>query len=123
MTYCETGIFEQNIVLENGCDSTIVLDLTSLEQPVNDLDINLCEGDTIFIGTTPYTTTGQFSTIVQNSLFCDSLVNLDLTILACEVESSNATSPVICHGESTGSIQFSVNNGDPPFIYLSLIHI
>ena len=116
-TFCDPGTFDYDIALDNGCDSTIRVDLVVLDQPINDLAINLCEGDTIFIGTTPYFTTGQFSNTVQNNLLCDSLVNLDLTIIACLVESQDTPASAICSGESSGSILFSVSVGDPPFSY------
>ena len=53
-TFCETGIYELNFQLPNGCDSILILNLTEMVQPVSDLSFNICEGDTIFVGTTPY---------------------------------------------------------------------
>ena len=115
--FCDAGTFQHNIILENGCDSTLLLNLVELEQPVTDIAFNLCEGDTIFIGNIPYFTTGLHSNTVMNALECDSLVNLDLNVITCVVESSNRINSVICNGGSDGSIQFSVTFGDPPFSY------
>lgn len=116
-TYCETGIYEYTIALDNGCDSTIILDLTELEQPMNDISINICDGDTIFIGDTPYFTTGQFSETLLTDISCDSIVNLDLNVIICNMESQYTSTPTICYGETNGTIAFSVDNGSPPFYY------
>ncbi|MCG8330041.1 MAG: gliding motility-associated C-terminal domain-containing protein [Chitinophagales bacterium] len=115
--YCETGIYEYIIPLDNGCDSIIILDLTELEQPMNNISINICDGDTIFIGDMPYFTTGQFSETLLTDISCDSIVNLDLNVIICNMESQHATTPTICYGEANGTIAFSVGSGSPPFYY------
>ncbi|MBL7809086.1 MAG: gliding motility-associated C-terminal domain-containing protein, partial [Saprospiraceae bacterium] len=48
---------------------------------------------------------------------CDSLVQLNLQIIQCEIQGVLQSNPVVCNGESSGSLQFSVANGTPPFTY------
>ena len=114
-TFCESGTYEYNIPLDNGCDSTIVLNLTKLEQPINTIEINICDGDTIFIGPTPYTSTGSFTEILQTQQLCDSIVNLDLNVVNCTIESEYTTASTVCNGASDGAVDFSVENGTPIF--------
>ena len=115
--FCNSGTFEYSLTLDNGCDSIIVLDLEVLPQPVNDISLNICEGDTIFIGSTPYFATGQYENTVQTALFCDSLINLDLEVIVCDLRAESFVSSVICYGESSGSIEFGVPLGNPPISY------
>ncbi len=116
-TYCETGIYEYTFTLENGCDSTIVLDLTELVQPINDIALNICDGDTIFVGETPFFTTGLHTESVLNEFQCDSIVNLDLNVIICNIQSNYTTTSTICNGDAKGSATFFVENGTPPFTY------
>ena len=81
-TFDTSGEYE--ILLQNifGCDSLVMLNLTVLMPIENNLTDTICLGDTIWIGNTPYTETGISSdtllTIISN---CDSVVNLDLTVV------------------------------------------
>jgi len=116
-SFCESDIYEITITLENGCDSIIILELVKLEQPINNLELNICEGDTIFIGLSPYFITGQYSDTLLNQTFCDSIINLNLTVIDCEVQSEFIINDVICNGESNGLIEFLITVGNPPFRY------
>ncbi len=116
-TFCETGLYQYSISLDNGCDSTIVLDLTELEQPINDLSLNICEGDTFYVEETPYLQDGFYTQIVQNDLLCDSIVNLDLRVIICNMQSDFNSNLTICNGESSGSVTFNIVAGTPPFNY------
>lgn len=117
MVFCETGIFTYDIPLANGCDSTIILDLVQLEQPVTNLSFNICEGDAINIGENSFSETGAFSEIVLSELMCDSIVNLDLFVVLCNIQSSYTASDPVCNGDSNGSITFNVDNGTAPFTF------
>lgn len=115
--FCESGTFEYDIALANGCDSTISISLTELPQPVENINVNICEGDTITIGATPYTNTGFFTDTLQTGQFCDSIVNLTLGVIICTIESEFISTSTTCFGDNDGSLSFQVNNGTPPFIY------
>ncbi|MEM6965790.1 MAG: gliding motility-associated C-terminal domain-containing protein [Bacteroidota bacterium] len=113
----EGGLYE--FVLENveGCDSLVIVDLEELATPMLDVDVDICEGDTLFIGNTPYTQTGIFQETLTSVFDCDSIVNLDLFVIVCNITSTDTPTPPICFGESSGAIDFSVVNGTPPFTY------
>jgi len=116
-TICESGTYEFVVPLANGCDSLIFLDLTVLPQAQESIDINLCQGESFFIGTNPYSTTGVFADTILTSAACDSIVMLDLFIIECEIRGSTDFLPPVCNGDANGTIIFSVENGTPPFTF------
>ncbi|MEM8908848.1 MAG: gliding motility-associated C-terminal domain-containing protein, partial [Bacteroidota bacterium] len=116
-TLCESGIYPFTLQNALGCDSSVLLNLTVLESPLTNLDLIICEGDSIRIGNQFYSNDGQFVEIVQTDIGCDSTINLDLAIIVCEIQGNSTTTPVACFGEASGSLQFSVGNGTPPFAY------
>ena len=82
-TYTSTGLYTQNLpgAAANGCDSTIILDLTLTGFVLASITETACDSYTIN-GTT-YATSGTYvETFVGGSVNgCDSIVTIDLTIL------------------------------------------
>lgn len=114
---CETGQYEFNFINSAGCDSLVYLDLTVYPNPILDIQVNLCEGDSIYIGEEAFFQTGTFSNAIPNFVGCDSTVNLDLNIIICEIETEQEADSVLCFGGNSGSIDFFIENGTPPFNY------
>lgn len=114
---CETGSYQYIIPLPNGCDSLIFVDLFILPQAEEFIDINLCAGEDFYIGLTAYGTTGIFMDTIQTIMECDSIVNLDLFIIECEIIGSTHFISPVCFGDANGFLIFSVENGTPPFTY------
>jgi len=115
--FSESGNYQIDLISEQGCDSLIMIQLTELVTPLLQLDVNICEGDTIYIGDNPYFNTGVYQETLLSSQQCDSIVNLDLTTIICNINSSDLSIPVRCQGESSGQIDFAVVNGTAPFNY------
>lgn len=120
--YCNSGTFEYSIPLINGCDSMIRLTLVELPQPINNLAFNICEGEQVFIGDIPYSSAGTYSQTLLNEYSCDSLVNLELGIIICNIESEGMATSAICNGDYNGEVVYQVTNGTPPFNY-SWLHL
>ena len=116
-TICETGFYEFVLQNEFGCDSIITADLEQLITPILDVSANICDGDSLFIGTTPFTETGLYEVLLTSIFECDSVVNLDLFIIQCNIEGSDFPTPAVCFDTETGMIDFQVDNGTPPFTY------
>lgn len=116
-TICETGSYEFNLQNAAGCDSLVLLNFTSLTTPISNLDLLLCTGDTFFIGNTPFTDGGFFQETIPSFQECDSVVNLDLMVVICNITSEESILPADCYGEASGILEFSVTNGTPPFTY------
>ncbi|MBN2820269.1 MAG: leucine-rich repeat protein, partial [Bacteroidales bacterium] len=103
--YTQTGFFSNILVNQNGCDSTIVLNLTV--NPVHQLEQNseICEGEFITIGDSTYNKTGTFITNLTNQYGCDSTITLNLTVNRIDTTNLAET---ICEGDT-------IFLGDQPF--------
>ncbi len=117
-SYCESGVYDFTIALPNGCDSIIFIDLEELDQAINTLDINICEGDTIYIDGVPYSETDMYQQVVLTENDCDSLVNLDLFVIICDIKANYTATPPKCHDSFDGKISFKVVQGTLPFTYV-----
>jgi len=95
--YSAPGTYLEILEAANGCDSTVNLNLTVLNEPVTDLDPEICEGEVYTVGNTDYSSTGTYQEILQASNGCDSIVNLNLVVHAIP-ETNIVTS--ICNGAS-----------------------
>ena len=95
--YDVTGMYSDTIPGANGCDSIINLDLTVLPADVIDLIEEICEGESFVVGTSVYTMTGMYTDIFTNQFGCDSIINLDLTVIS---NAPNNIMETICEGES-----------------------
>jgi hypothetical protein len=93
------GLYEYTIedASSNGCDSIVTLDLEVFEHEETDLEMHLCEGETVTVGSNTYSETGFYSDTLQTIHGCDSIVNLLLTISNEIVSERNM---VICAGSS-----------------------
>lgn len=106
--YTTAGNYQQTFTAANGCDSTVTLNLVILNVPVTDLVESICDGETYTVGTSDYTTTGVYQDVLVAANGCDSIVNLDLTVL--NVPQTSLTE-LICDGEiySVGTSSYTVS--------------
>lgn len=76
------GVYSQTLSSIVGCDSTVTLNLTV--NPNNDISITdtICEGESYILGTQQLHNSGSYSEHFSNTYSCDSVVNLQLTVLA-----------------------------------------
>ena len=116
-TICETGFYEFLLQDIEGCDSLVTADLTELATPQLSLDIDICDGDVITIGNTDYSQSGIYQEVLSSFQGCDSIIDLDLFVIVCNIQSSDLPTPAICFGTETGQITFNVDNGTAPFTY------
>lgn len=113
----EAGIYEFNFQSVDGCDSTIFVNLKVITASSTTVDVDICEGDALYIGTSPFTETGQYVEVLENYIGCDSIVTLDLFVIICEIEGTAEEIPVTCFGEASGIIDFFIQDGTAPFTY------
>ncbi|MBK7428111.1 MAG: hypothetical protein IPI60_14340 [Saprospiraceae bacterium] len=95
--YTTSGTYTDILPDVNGCDSTVILTLTVHPLFETVLNEEICDGDTYTVGTSVYTTTGNYTDILQDVNGCDSTIILNLLV--------NPLSPTIqlveiCDGES-----------------------
>ncbi len=68
----ESGINQQNLTSSNGCDSILTLDILVLDSIKTNLQLSICQGDTIEINQIKYSTQGLFIQNLTSSSGCDS---------------------------------------------------
>ncbi len=66
--------------LVTGCDSTILLNLVLTSQIKVNLDLKICEGDSVIIGNKVFKTSIKDTVQLKSDAGCDSLVSLNLTV-------------------------------------------
>ncbi|MBO8439683.1 MAG: hypothetical protein IAC51_03435 [bacterium] len=64
-----------------GCDSTHVVRISVVEQYETEMDTTICHGDTLTVGRSNFTFSGDFTTKLESSGGCDSVVHVKLTVL------------------------------------------
>ena len=116
-TITETGIYQYDLLNVDGCDSIVIAELEELITPYLSIDVDICDGDTLYIGTTPFTQSGIYQELLTSFQQCDSIIDLDLFVIICNITSTGIPIPAICNGTATGQINFNVDNGSPPFTY------
>lgn len=95
--YHQSGTHTNTLTTSNGCDSILTLHLEVFDEMSTHLSENICEGETILIGNTPYVETGSYTQTLTATNGCDSTVYLDLTVFSITNTTLNEQ---ICHGES-----------------------
>lgn len=92
----QSGMYVDTLLAENGCDSIVTLTLTVLPNPLTNLNAAICAGSFyIFQGDT-LTESGNYSIVLPAHNGCDSIVRLQLDVVAYFEVSIAAT---ICHGD------------------------
>lgn len=104
-----TGTEVMEDASENGCDSTVIIDLIFNSEVFFDLNQELCEGESIMVNGNPYdqiTPSGTETIIAGSYLGCDSTINIDLSFIPA---STFDLSEDLCEG---GSIMVNGNTYD-----------
>ncbi|MEZ4949275.1 MAG: hypothetical protein R2784_07805 [Saprospiraceae bacterium] len=70
------GQYEILLTSSAGCDSTVYLDLLEIDEKIEDLEITLCEGDSIEAGGSFFNQNGDYPINLTAASGCDSLLNL-----------------------------------------------
>jgi len=111
------GYYEWHYPTPADCDSVVQVTITAAPNQTTNLNLNICDGDTLRVGGNPYFQTGIYQENLPTWLGCDSTVNLDLFVIICEIQATVGASQVQCYGGTNGVITFSVVDGTPPFTY------
>jgi len=84
-TYNSSGIYTDTLTAVNGCDSTVVTDLTVSAPVVTNQTFNGCIGDSIVVGNNVYYTSGTYNDTLTAITGCDSIVISAVTITTVNV--------------------------------------
>ncbi|WP_294676709.1 T9SS type A sorting domain-containing protein [uncultured Fluviicola sp.] len=80
MTYMASGAYTDTIPNMFGCDSVITLNLTINQPTTSTVSVTECSSYTWAQNGMTYTASGMYTDTIPNSVNCDSVITLDLTI-------------------------------------------
>ncbi len=81
-TYTQSGDYTYTTVAANGCDSIVTLHLTINNSEIGATEyVTICYGETYTWNGQTYSTEGEYSITLSNTLGCDSVATLQLTIM------------------------------------------
>ena len=89
VSYTTSGHYEASLLSAAGCDSIVVLDLLVADTIVTNLSPTICEGASYEMGGASYTSSGHYETSLVSVNGCDSVVVLDLSIIAIQLTISS----------------------------------
>ena len=90
-TYTQSGQYTEVLSNQNGCDSTVTLNLTITNSNSSSETVTECDSYTWATNGQTYTQSGQYTTVLTNAQGCDSTVTLDLTITQPNTGSETVT--------------------------------
>jgi len=114
---CTTGLYDFHFSGSDGCDSLVRVNVQVLPASITNLNLLICDGDSVMIGNHAFFESGEYQELLATQNTCDSTVNLKLQVIQCEIKGGLNTESANCNGSATGSLEFSVQNGTPPFQY------
>ncbi len=92
-TYTQSGEYVYITVAANGCDSIVTLHLTINNSEIGATEyVTICYGETYTWNGQTYSTEGEYSITLSNTLGCDSVATLQLTIMP---EATTTTETVV----------------------------
>ena len=96
--YYETGIYNDTLIAQNGCDSVIILDLFVTPKKYTNIKETFCFGKKLSINGKLYDKSGIFTdTLKSKKTGCDSILNITINVLA---ESKFVENKIICKGST-----------------------
>lgn len=110
--YTQSGQYQHVYQTENGCDSIFNLNLTVNPISIVRKDTTICDGDLLIFANERITSTGSYYEIYENRFSCDSVVILEVEVLAADSLSSEDA--IICFGEP---VQLSVSGGNGQYFW------
>lgn len=79
-TYTSTTTDQVQLMATSGCDSIVTLNLTVNAPSSSSQSATACDSYVWPINNTTYTTSGQYTATIPNSVGCDSVITLNLTV-------------------------------------------
>jgi gliding motility-associated-like protein len=96
-SYTATGTYIDSLSTVFGCDSIITTNLSVVGALVSNVALTLCEGQSVQVGNSIYDESGNYTDTLSSASGCDSIVNLNLSILPKQTFQQSVS---ICVGQS-----------------------
>ena len=112
--YENTGPINENIITPEGCDSLVTGTLTILPENTTTQIISICAFEFVTVGTSTYTTSGNYSDVFTGGNGCDSIVFTNLTVaeelVADAVQTVEASAYQVPDGTATVNVTGGINS-------------
>jgi type IX secretion system PorP/SprF family membrane protein len=92
-TLTTSGEYSESYTTASGCDSLVRVFLTVTEPTDTNYVAQICEGDTLYLGSQAITTSGIYTEVFTTTAGCDSVVTVDLAVGDCNLEIANICTP------------------------------
>lgn len=76
-----SGLYEEFFMASNGCDSLVITFVNILAPSSEDISAQICTGESYELEGSSYTSSGSYTKRTRTVAGCDSIINLELTIL------------------------------------------
>ena len=114
---CVGGLYNFVYSSQNGCDSTVIVELVLKDTVHTSFAETICNGDSIKVGSLHFFDAGEYMEVVSNEAGCDSFINFTINLLECTIETLVTIDSTGCNGLDDGKIVLAVTEGIPPFTY------
>jgi|GEM_PF-2142355 len=92
-----SGVYIDTLVATNGCDSVLTSNLTVLPNSAETVQVNICDGDSLFLGGDFQTVSGSYLDTLVAANGCDSILTSILTVFPTFATNDTVE---ICDGDS-----------------------
>ncbi|GJM33082.1 MAG: hypothetical protein DHS20C18_20830 [Saprospiraceae bacterium] len=108
---------QQDFVLVNaaGCDSTVSVSVLALPSSVEQLQLDVCAGETIQYNGMELSAGDLEEITLTNAAGCDSIINV--MVMAYATPSVTVSTEESCPNENSGRMEADVQGGNGPFTY------
>jgi trimeric autotransporter adhesin len=96
-SYNTTGTYSKILINSAGCDSIATLNLTVNGPTSSTTNASICQGSSYTFNGSTYNVAGTYSKTLINSVGCDSIATLNLTV---NIPTTSTTNASICRGSS-----------------------
>jgi len=111
-TYTSSGVYEHELKNQHGCDSTIELSLTILNSPRTTLTETACATGYYWANTqTTYQQSGTYRDTLGSANGCDSIVELELTVLP-ESQGTDVVAECVSYFWPTSNLTYTQSGTD-----------
>ena len=112
--YVSSGSYRDTLRSAKGCDSTLLISIRTLPIDHQHNQIQLCQGDSLWIAGLYRHSEGIYSDTAVNRFGCDSIIsyNLDVDSLNWRINLDS----VQCHNQRNGALQVLLRDGVQPYL-------
>ena len=109
-TYTQSGQYTSVLTNQDGCDSTVTLNLTITNSNTGSETVTECDSYTWSTNGQTYTQSGQYTEVLSNQDGCDSTITLNLTIETVDITTQPVDQNVVVGNNAQFTVVTSASN-------------